>query len=215
MKSAVQYDLYVITSSELSRGRETLEVVQAALAGGATIIQLREKNWPARKLVEVGREIRKLTKEAGAGFIVNDRLDIALALEADGVHIGQEDLPVDVARRLLGPGKILGVSVGSVEEAKEAVAQGADYLGVGSIFATASKTDAGPPVGVELIRQIKKEVNVPVVGIGGINLSNAAQVIEAGADGVAVISAVVSAEDIKSAARSLLKIVQTTKAKLY
>lgn len=210
----MKYDLYVVTSSELSRGRDTLEVVQAALAGGATIIQLREKHWPARKLVEVGKEIRKLTLKAGAGFIVNDRLDIALALEADGVHVGQEDLPVNVARSLLGPGKILGVSVGSVEEAIEAVAQGADYLGVGSIFATTSKADAGPPVGVELIRRIKEKVNVPIVGIGGITLSNAAQVIEAGADGVAVISAVVSADDIESAARELLKVVQAAKARL-
>jgi thiamine-phosphate pyrophosphorylase len=207
----MQYDLYVVTSSELSRGRSTIEVVRQALAGGATVIQLREKNWSARDFVELGLEIRRLTREAGAGFIVNDRLDVALAVDADGVHLGQEDLPAQVARRLLGEGKILGVSVGTVAEAQEAVAAGADYLGVGPIFATGSKADAGEPVGVELIRAIRKVVSVPLVAIGGINRSNAGEVIAAGADGVAVISAVVSSEDIRAAAAELLAVVRAAK----
>ncbi|MGB9662452.1 MAG: thiamine phosphate synthase [Moorellaceae bacterium] len=207
----MQYDLYVVTSSELSRGRSTVEVVRQALAGGATVIQLREKNWPARDLVELGRELRRLTREAGAGFIVNDRLDVALAVDADGVHLGQEDLPARIARRLLGEGKVLGVSVGTVAEALEAVAAGADYLGVGPIFATGSKADAGEPVGVELIKVIRERVTVPLVAIGGINRHNAAGVIAAGADGIAVISAVVSADDVCAAAAELLAVVRATK----
>lgn len=207
----MQYDLYVVTSSELSRGRSTVEVVRQALAGGATVIQLREKNWPARDLVELGRELRRLTREAGAGFIVNDRLDVALAVDADGVHLGQEDLPARIARRLLGEGKVLGVSVGTVAEALEAVAAGADYLGVGPIFATGSKADAGEPVGVELIKAIRERVTVPLVAIGGINRHNAAGVIAAGADGIAVISAVVSADDVRAAAAELLAVVRAAK----
>ncbi|GFN22045.1 thiamine phosphate synthase [Thermanaeromonas sp. C210] len=207
----MRYDLYVVTSSELSCGRQTLEVVRQALAGGATVIQLREKNWTARALVEVGREIRKLTREAGAGFIVNDRLDVALAVEADGVHLGQDDLPASIARRLLGPGRILGVSVGSVEEAWDAQAAGADYLGVGPIFATGSKADAGQPVGPELISTLKRVVSIPLVAIGGINRENAAGVVAAGADGVAVISAVVSARDVRAAAAELLSVVEAAK----
>ncbi|MBE3582117.1 MAG: thiamine phosphate synthase [Thermoanaerobacteraceae bacterium] len=207
----MRYDLYVVTSSELSCGRQPLEVVRQALAGGATVIQLREKNWTARALVEVGREIRKLTREAGAGFIVNDRLDVALAVEADGVHLGQDDLPASIARRLLGPGRILGVSVGSVEEAWDAQAAGADYLGVGPIFATGSKADAGQPVGPELISTLKRVVSIPLVAIGGINRENAAGVVAAGADGVAVISAVVSARDVRAAAAELLSVVEAAK----
>ncbi|MGI9953489.1 thiamine phosphate synthase [Moorellaceae bacterium AZ2] len=207
----MRYDLYVVTSSELSCGRETLEVVRQALAGGATVIQLREKNWPARALVEVGQEIRRLTREAGASFIVNDRLDVALAVDADGVHLGQDDLPAAIARRLLGPGKILGVSVGSVAEARDAQAAGADYLGVGPVFATGSKADAGRPVGPELISTLKRVVSIPLVAIGGINRGNAAEVVAAGADGVAVISAVVSARDVRAAAAELLAVVQAAK----
>ncbi|HBT48029.1 MAG TPA: thiamine phosphate synthase [Peptococcaceae bacterium] len=207
----MDYDLYVVTSSELSCGRQTLEVVREALAGGATVIQLREKNWTARTMVEVGREIRKLTREAGAGFIVNDRLDVALAVEADGVHLGQDDLPASVARRLLGRGRILGVSVGSVDEALEAQAAGADYLGVGPIFATGSKADAGQPVGPELISALKKIVSIPLVAIGGINRENAPEVVAAGADGVAVISAVVGARDVRLAAAELLAVIRAAK----
>ncbi|QGP91416.1 Thiamine-phosphate synthase [Neomoorella glycerini] len=202
------WDLYVIITTNLGGGRPTLELVRQALAGGATAIQLREKDLPARELVELGREIRQLTHAAGATFIVNDRLDVALAVEADGVHIGQEDLPARVARELLGPGKILGVSTGTVLEARQAVADGADYLGVGSIYATKSKEDAGEPIGLAGLKAIRAAVTIPLVAIGGINSSNAADVIAAGADGVAVVSAVIGAPDIAAAARELLAAVR-------
>ncbi|KYH33402.1 thiamine-phosphate synthase [Moorella mulderi DSM 14980] len=202
------WDLYVIITTNLGGGRPTLELVRQALAGGATAIQLREKDLPARELVELGREIRQLTRAAGATFIVNDRLDVALAVEADGVHIGQEDLPARVARELLGPGKILGVSTGTVLEARQAVADGADYLGVGSIYATRSKEDAGEPIGLAGLKAIRAAVTVPLVAIGGINSNNAAEVIAAGADGVAVVSAVIGAPDVAAAARELLAAVR-------
>ncbi|WP_434075036.1 thiamine phosphate synthase [Moorella naiadis (nom. illeg.)] len=202
-----QWDLYVIITTKLGGGRPTLELVQAALAGGATAIQLREKDLPAREQVELGLAIRELTRAAGATFIINDRLDVAQAVAADGLHIGQEDLPAPVARKLLGPDKILGVSTGTVAEARQAEADGADYLGVGSIYATGSKGDAGEPIGPAGLRAIKEAVKIPVVGIGGINASNAAAVIAAGAAGVAVISAVISAPDVAAAARRLREVV--------
>ncbi|WP_406677009.1 thiamine phosphate synthase [Moorella sp. ACPs] len=202
------WDLYVIITTKLGGGRPTLELVRQALAGGATAIQLREKDLSARELVELGREIRELTRAAGATFIINDRLDVALAVEADGVHIGQEDLPARVARELLGPGKILGVSTGTVAEARQAVVDGADYLGVGSIYATKSKGDAGEPIGLAGLKAIRAAVAIPVVAIGGINTSNAAEVIAAGADGVAVVSAVIGAPDVAAAAKELLAAVR-------
>lgn len=208
-----QWDLYVIITTELGGGRPTLELVRQSLAGGATAIQLREKDLPARKLVELGRVIRELTRDAGAAFIINDRLDVALAVEADGLHIGQEDLPATIARQLLGPDKILGVSVGTVAEARQAAADGADYIGAGPLYATKSKGDTGSPIGLKGLRAIRAAVAIPIVGIGGINASNAAEVIAAGADGIAVISAVIGAPDITTAARRLLAEARRAKAK--
>lgn len=202
------WDLYVVITTNLGGGRPTLELVRQALAGGATAIQLREKGMSAREMVELGREIRNLTRESGAAFIVNDRLDVALAVEADGVHIGQKDLPAQVARKLLGPGKILGVSTGTVLEARQAVADGADYLGVGSIFATKSKGDAGEPIGLAGLKAIRAAVDVPIIAIGGIDAGNVAEVIAAGADGVAVVSAVIGAQDVAAAARELLSAIR-------
>jgi len=209
----VQWDLYVIITTGLGGGRPALELVRQSLTGGATAIQLREKDLPARKLVELGRVIRELTWDAGAVFIVNDRLDVALAVEADGLHIGQEDLPATIARQLLGPGKILGVSVGTVAEARQAAADGADYIGAGPLYATSSKRDTGSPIGPEGLRAIRAAVTIPIVGIGGINDSNAAEVIAAGADGISVISAVIGAPDITTAARRLLAEARRAKAK--
>lgn len=196
--------VYVITDKALSRGRSEEEVVRAALKGGATAIQLRAKSASTEEMLRLGRELRRITREAGALFIVNDRPDVALAVDADGVHVGQEDVPVAVARRIVGE-KIVGASAGDIREAREAEAQGADYLGVGSVFSTASKSDAGEPIGLEALNRICRAVRVPVMGIGGINAENARGVMEAGAKGVAVISAVVAADDVERAARQLLE----------
>jgi len=199
----MDWSLYVITDRRLSRGRSHLEVARAAIAGGATVVQLRDKEASTRGLIEAGLALRKLTRERGIAFIVNDRVDVALAVEADGVHVGQDDMPAKLARRLVGPGKIIGVSASSVEEALRAETDGADYVSASPVFTPPPKPAAPPPPGWEGLRAIAKAVHVPVIAIGGINESNVEEVIRAGADGVAVISAVVDAPNIAEAARRL------------
>lgn len=199
--------LHVLTDREWSRGRDTITVATAALDGGATVIQLRDKTACTRLLIEEGLALRRLTRERGALFIVNDRIDVALAVEADGAHVGQDDMPVAAARRILGPLRILGVSAATMAEAEEAVRDGADYLGVGPIFPSRGKPDAGPATGTGLITELASRFAIPVVAIGGISSQNAAEVIQAGAGGIAVITAVVSAVDIAEAARTLRSII--------
>ena len=203
MRASLTLGLYVVTDSGLSRGRSTVEVVAAAIRGGADAIQLREKDATVREQLALGRELRALTREAGVLLIVNDRADLAVALDADGVHVGADDLPPDLARAIVGPARIVGCSAGSVAEAIAARDAGADYLGVGAIYPTATKLDAGEAVGPELIAAIKEHVALPIVGIGGIGRDNVAAVMAAGADGVAVVSAVVAADDPEAAARDL------------
>lgn len=197
--------VYLVTQEELSAGRTTLEIVEAAIRGGVDIIQLREKQRPARTRYRLGQAIRKRTDHAGVTFIVNDRLDIARAVDADGVHLGDEDLPIPVAREQLGDTAIIGRSVSSVEAAREAVDAGADYLGVGSVYSTDSK-DTPPEetdIGLQTITTIRETVDLPIFGIGGINAENATEVAAAGANGVAVISAITTAEDPESATQHL------------
>jgi thiamine-phosphate diphosphorylase len=199
-----QLALHVLTDREWSRGRDTLTVASAALDGGATVIQLRDKKATTRTLVEEGLALRVLTRERGALLIVNDRIDVALAIEADGTHVGQDDdMPVALARKLLGPDRILGVSAGSLQEARVAVAGGADYLGVGPIYATNTKADAGEPIGLPLLTELANRYSTPLIAIGGIKTNNAAVALRAGATGIAVITAVVGAEDIVAATRQL------------
>lgn len=200
--------LHVLTDREWSRGRDMMTVATAALAGGATVIQLRDKGASTRTLIEEGLALRAVTRERGALLIVNDRVDVALAIEADGAHVGQEDLPAAMARRLLGPDRILGVSAATLQEAEEAVAAGADYLGVGPILATATKADAGPARGMRLLIECAWKFSLPLIAIGGITVENAVQVIQAGASGIAVITAVVHAEDITGAARQLRSVIE-------
>ena len=210
----VRWDLYVITDEQLGGGRTHEEQARAALAGGAGLIQLRDKTASSLRLYEAACAMREMTRAAGALLIINDRLDIALAAEADGLHVGPDDLPVAVARRLLRPGMILGASAGTVAEAVAAEEDGADYLGVGAVYeARGSKADAGAPVGPERLRQVRAAVRLPIVGIGGIKAENAAPVVEAGADGVAVITGVVGAPDIAAAAMRFVETVQTAKGR--
>jgi len=185
-----QKALYVITDRRLSKGRSHIEVMSLSIAGGAKVIQLRDKECTARELVEEGLALRELTKRKGVLFIVNDRVDVALAIDADGVHLGQDDLPAKLARKILGNDKIIGVSTGNTEEATKAVADSADYVSIGPIFSTTTKPDAGESSGTQIITEIKKRIKVPVVAIGGITRDNIAQVAGAGADCAAVISAV-------------------------
>jgi thiamine-phosphate diphosphorylase len=196
--------LCVITDQRLSRGRSFEEVVEAAIAGGAQMIQFRDKKLDDGPFYHQALRLRSLTREAGVLFIINDRVDVALSVGADGVHVGEHDLPVDVARQLIGSEMILGASAGTPEEVRRARGAQADYLGVGAIFPTDTKGDAAH-VGLERLVQLRPLVDVPILAIGGIAADNAAQTIEAGADGVAVISAVVGAEDISAAASLLLE----------
>ncbi|MBE3558067.1 MAG: thiamine phosphate synthase [Ktedonobacteraceae bacterium] len=203
--------LHVLTDREWSRGRDMLTVARAAIQGGATVIQLRDKTASTRQLVEEGLALRTLTREMGALLIVNDRIDVALAVDADGAHVGQDDMPGELARRLLGPQRILGISATTMDEALTGLAAGADYLGVGPIFATRGKSDAGAPIGTALLTELATRYPTPLVAIGGITADNARSVIETGASGVAVITAVVNAEDITAAARALADAVAGTR----
>ena len=207
------YGTYLVTQESISEGRSTLEIVEAAIAGGVDVVQLREKETDARWRYELGRELRDVTAVAGVDLIVNDRIDIAQAIDADGVHVGQSDLPVAVARDLLGPGAVVGCSAATVEAAREAEADGADYLGVGTIYGTTSKdVDAYKDgVGPERVAEITDAVSIPVVGIGGVTAANAGPVVEAGAAGVAVISAITAAEDPGAATEALAAAVETAK----
>ncbi len=207
----VNWRLYGKTHAQLSRGRSHLAVIQAAIAGGATVVQYREKEGTTRQMIEEARALRELARRAGVPFIVNDRVDIALAVDADGVHVGQDDMPAPLARKLMGPEKIIGVSATNLEEALQAERDGADYIGAGPIFATPTKPDAAPPIGLEGLAEICRRVSIPVVAIGGINHENAGSVIEAGADGVAVVSAIVAAPDVEAAARRLREVVEAAR----
>jgi thiamine-phosphate pyrophosphorylase len=193
--------LCVITDPTLAGGRDHVSIARDALAGGADIIQLRDKTGSLRDLLPQARSIQGLCRAAGALFIVNDRVDLALAADADGAHVGQEDLPAEAARRLLGPSRLLGVSTHDPEQARRAAAAGADYIGFGPMFATGTKATGYPPRGPDGLRAVRVEVGaLPLLAIGGITLDNVADVMSAGATAPAIISAVVAAPDIRAAA---------------
>lgn len=200
-----RFGVYLVTDAALSEGRSTPEIVEAAIEGGVDIVQLREKDRSANDRYRLGLELRELTEAAEVPLIVNDRIDIAEAIDADGVHLGDDDLPISVARELLGPNAILGRSVSTPEAAREAERAGADYLGVGSVYGTTSKeTDSEQSeIGLDRVRAIREATTLPFVGIGGVTPENAADVVSAGADGVAVISAITGAEDPENATRRL------------
>jgi thiamine-phosphate pyrophosphorylase len=194
--------LYVIVDTSALKGRDHVEAAAQAIHGGASVIQLRDKLSHKRELLPIAWQLKNLCAEHNVLFIINDHLDLALATDADGLHLGQDDLPVTVARKLLAMDKILGMSAREVADAKSAESDGADYIAVGSIYPTASKEEA-IVVGLERLRQVKQAVSLPVVAIGGINRDNAANVMAAGASAVAVISAALKVEDMARAARQL------------
>jgi thiamine-phosphate pyrophosphorylase len=196
--------LYVILDREATRGRDLGDVLEAVLAGGCRFVQLREKSRALAEVWPQARALRARSAAAGATFIVNDRVDLALALDADGVHVGQEDLPPAVARRLLRPGMVLGVSTHDEEQADQAIRDGADYVAVGSMFPTTTKSGF-QLVGPDLLRRVRARTTAPLVAIGGITEDNVAPVMAAGADAVAVISAVCGASDPEAAVRRLLE----------
>jgi len=194
--------LYLCTDRLLSMGRPITEAVEQALAGGVTMVQVREKDASTREFYEVALKIQKLTRKYHVPLVVNDRIDIALAIGAEGLHLGQTDMPLGVARRLVGKEMFIGISASTVEEAAEAARGGADYLGVGAVFYTGSKEIAGT-IGLEGLRAVCGAVEIPTVAIGGVSAQNTREILAAGADGIAVISAILSQPDIKRAAAAL------------
>ncbi|WP_224270834.1 thiamine phosphate synthase [Haloprofundus salinisoli] len=201
---------YLVTQANFSAGRSSETVVRKAIEGGVDVVQLREKQTSARERYRLARVLRNLTAEVGIPFVVNDRVDIAVAADADGVHLGDDDLPVSAARAQLGENALVGRSVSTVAEARRAVEAGADYLGVGAVFSTSSKdvSEEESNIGVETVAAIADAVDVPFVAIGGITAENASDVVEAGADGVAVISEITGASDPATATRRLASAVE-------
>jgi len=194
--------LYVIVDRSALGGRDPVQVAEAAVRGGADVIQWRDKEAPDGEFLETARLLRERVSKLGALFVVNDRVAVAIGCQADGVHVGHEDLPVPAVRALVGSSMLIGRSTHSIQEALEAQRQGADYIGVGPVFATPTKPGV-PAVGLELVRQVKQKVRIPWVAIGGIDLENVGLVSSAGAACVAVVRAVAAASDPEAAARAL------------
>ncbi|MGI5965188.1 MAG: thiamine phosphate synthase [Candidatus Methanomethylophilaceae archaeon] len=208
-------DLYVVTDRGLSRGRTNPEIARMAYEGGADIVQLRMKDALGKELLAQAKEIKEIADEMGKLFIVNDRVDIAMASEADGVHLGQEDIPLTYAREIIGDGAIIGISVNTVEQAVEAYENSADYVSPGAIFSTNTKKGGFQRLGLDLITGIREAVpDIPIVAIGGINLGNVSDVIKAGADSAAVVSAVVNQDDPVEAARRLTEQIVKVKSEM-
>lgn len=204
MKNLSDIDYYFITDAKLTR-KDIFSDVENAVRGGCRIVQYREKAKTDEEMFEEARKIKELCGN-NVIFLVNDRVDVALAVDADGVHLGQEDLDVASARKILGR-KILGVTVHNLEEARRAADDGADYLGVSPVFPTSTKSDAGKACGIAMIEKIKEETNLPIVAIGGITRQNTPEVIRAGADSVAAISAVVCSDDVEREVRDFIRII--------
>ncbi|MGB9941078.1 thiamine phosphate synthase [Methanosarcina sp.] len=204
-----EIDFYLVTDSALSK-KGILSDVREAVDSGCRIVQYREKNKSTKAMVEEASEIKRICS-GRAIFLVNDRIDVALAVDADGVHIGQDDMPLEIARRLLGRDKIIGLSTHGREEAIMAEKTGADYVGLGPIFDTATKKDAGDGIGPLKIREVKAAIKLPVVAIGGINKENCESVIKNGADSLVAISAVVCSDDVKRETKYFIDIIRKNK----
>jgi len=204
------YSLYLVTDRELCKSDDFIGAVEDSIRGGARIVQLREKSCSSREFFDTAVRLRAITRRHDIPLVINDRLDIALACEADGLHIGQSDLPADVARKLLGPERILGVSASCLEDALAAKQAGADYIGFGAVFPTGTKSDAST-ADLEILAAIKERLSIPVLAIGGINSANAHIPVKYGADGICVVSAILSSDDVYNASRELLEIVRMNK----
>lgn len=211
MRAQLDLSLYLVTDEQLAPGKTFLEVVEAAVQAGVSVVQLREKEANSREFYERSKALKDLLAKYQVPLIINDRLDIALAVDAEGLHIGQEDLPYEVARQLLGPDKIIGLSVENKTDTIQANAYDIDYIGISPVFSTPTKTDTAPALGIEGARLINSLSKHPSVGIGGINAANAAAIIQSGAAGISVVSAIMSAQDPYKAAQELKQIVLKAK----
>jgi len=201
--------LHVLTDTVLQSRFSHLELARMAIRGGADTIQFRQKTGATREMIEIVRQLKQLCINSGATLIVNDRIDVAVAADADGVHLGQDDFPIPLARKLLGESRIIGGSAATLEEAQKCLAEGADYIGFGPVYPTASKADAAPATGIKLLKQAVEAIPLPIIAIGGVNVENTPEVIRAGARGIAVISAVCCQEDPEQATRALRQALQT------
>ena len=209
IRENMDFTLYLVTDRRWLGERTLWNSVEEAIRGGVTLVQLREKEVSSKEFLELAQRVKEVTGRHGIPLIINDRIDIALAMNAEGVHLGPEDLTVPLARKLLGRGKIIGASAASLDEALLFQAQGADYLGVGAVFPTVTKQGTDK-VGLDDLRAIKAAVHIPVVAIGGITAENAKSVMETGVDGVAVVSAIMAQTDIRDAVQGLLSLLKGT-----
>jgi len=208
-RTVADLSLYLVADVEFASGRDLAYLAGEAVLGGVTIVQLRAKGLKTSEFLDLATRMAAVLKERSVPLIINDRVDIAMACGADGVHLGQDDGPPDVARTLLGGSKIIGVSVNTLEEAHEAERLGADYIGLGPIYATTTKDTELPVLGPEELRRMRQKIGIPIIAIGGINAGNAAEVMKAGAAGIAVVSAILGAPDARKAASELKKKVRT------
>lgn len=213
MQRRVDLSVYLITDRTLCGARGVLDTVREAIAGGVSVVQLRDPEAKTRALVEEARALVALLRPAKIPFIVNDRVDVALAADADGVHVGQKDMTVADARRLIGRRRILGLSITSEADLDKADLDGVDYLGVGPIYASATKPDAAPPIAIGGLRAVAERTSLPIVAIGGLHAGNAEEAIAAGAQGIAVVSAICAAPDALVAAAELAKVVAAARGR--
>jgi thiamine-phosphate pyrophosphorylase len=204
--------LHILTETVLQTRFSHAELTRLAIAGGADTIQLRQKEGATRTMIETALQMKRLCEEAGVIFIVNDRIDVAIAAKADGVHLGQNDFPIPLARELLGEKSIIGGSAATLEEARICLAEGADYVGFGPVYPTTSKDDAGPVSGLGLLKEVVRSIPLPIIAIGGVDSRNTPDVIKAGARGIAVISAVCCRENPEEETRILYQLLQMDKA---
>ncbi|MCC5912525.1 MAG: thiamine phosphate synthase [Clostridiaceae bacterium] len=201
---AVDYSLYLITDRKLVGDKDFFDSIENALKGGVTLLQVREKDISSKDFYDISLKLKTIALKYKVPLVINDRLDIALAIDADGLHVGDDDLPLHIARKLLGPDKILGYSAGDLESAQYGVQHGADYLGVGAVFPTGSKSNAGDAIGIETLQQIVENISIPIVGIGGISTTNIAEVKATGAQGISLISAILAKDNTYEAAKELI-----------
>jgi len=204
-KDDIDYSVYLVTDRRKKTDEEFLNIIEEAIKGGTTVVQLREKTASTKEFYELALKVKEITSRYGVPLLINDRIDIALAVDSEGVHIGQDDMPADIAREIIGDDKILGVSASTVEEAKKAEIDSADYIGSGAVFPTATKDDADS-VSKEELKEIVDSIDIPVVAIGGITVENAHTLKGSGIAGFSVVSAIMSAEDPKEASEKLKEI---------
>lgn len=207
----VDFRLYVITDRRKTRGRPLEDVIRDAVDGGATAFQLREKDIPSRDLLNLASKLSSVTKGSGCRLLINERADIVQAVDADGLHLPKNGLPIEIARKIVGDKRLIGVSTHSLEEAKRAEQGGADFITFGPLFYTPSKARYGPPVGLKSLEEISRKISIPVFGLGGIKSGMIKDILNAGAFGISLISSVISAEDVKKATEELLEEINSAK----